>query len=325
MEKSGELRPSDSSIEVRYRTDKEGYSYGEWSTGVKEQSLSDTLHVKSKAVTVDITTDYGGPESKYENKNEDVFLTMVEEERFLVSVIDGAGGSGQGRKAAQLAAEALAHIYRRSPEGEFSKMIDATDKHVGGNANSGFAPGVVIRGKRVGDAWTIDLAGLGDCKVMTVRAGEKLPEGTTPLQNMAAMQITLGGKPEEYYTNINQNRVFGGFGLYERQPMVDKPDIRSFQGQADDQLVAASDGFWDLVSEYEVIELSKQYRGRSLQEQLYTLAHRRNNSTGPFVIQHDEKTSVTKEFAKMHPDFVGKKCGDNITIAVIELLPTKGN
>jgi serine/threonine protein phosphatase PrpC len=321
MEKLVSGRPSDPSIEIAYRTDAKGNHFGEWSSGIKEQSPSDELHLQNKELSVDIKTDSGGPESKYGDKNEDAFLLLVDEEGFFLSVLDGAGGTQKGRKAACLASEALRHMHQKSPTADLRAIMNATDTFIGDNAEGGVAAGVVIRGKKEKAHWNLQIGALGDCKVMTIRNGKKRPEGTSTLQNVATGITKIKGDSQGYYCDILQNKILGGFGLYVRQPRVEEPEILSLTAEAGDQLVVASDALWDLVSEYEVEELSKQYRGKALQEQLYELAYRRNNTTGPFMIQHDATTTVIKEFSKMYPpEYAKAKFGDNITIAVVDLL-----
>ena len=217
MEKLVTDRPTDPSIEIGYRTDGKGNHFGAWSTGIKEQSMADELHLQNSDIRIDIKTDHGGPESKYPDKNEDVFLAVVDEEGFLLGVIDGAGGSKKGRKAACLASEALNHMYKRSPAADLKTIMQAADTHVGENAENGVATGVVIRAKKEQAGWDVQIGALGDCKVMTIRNGKKHPEGTTNLQNAAALQALLSKKLEGYYCDIAQNRIFGGFGLYTRQ------------------------------------------------------------------------------------------------------------
>jgi serine/threonine protein phosphatase PrpC len=315
--------------ELSSRLTPEGFTHGIWTTEHREGSLHDEAHLRSKHVRIDVTTDYGGEQSKYKDRNEDTFLVMSNADDLLVGVIDGAGGSigadgkTKGRKAAVLATEALRRIYEHSPETEVSKAMEVLDAYVSKNAEGGFATGVVVRGIRINNEWSIEIGATGDSKIITIRGNHKIPEATSTLQNMGQFGVTLGNKPENYYIDPRQNAILGGFGLSARQKGSSPAEILSFKGKDNDQMIVASDGFWDIVSEYEVIELSKQYRGKALQQQLYELAHHRNNCTEPFMIQHDATTTVVKEFNKMHPDFVGQPMGDNLTIAVIDLLPPK--
>lgn len=322
MENPVEL-PQRTSFELDRRTDAEGHVFGTWSTGAREQSLEDELHEKSKGVSVDARTDYGGPYSRYETKNEDIFFAILEDGSFFVGVLDGAGGSKKGREAARLAAEALTRLQKEYPEKSLKSFMNVTDEFVGANAEGGFATGVVLRGKKQGTHWQIEIGATGDCKVLTIRKGKKVPEATTTLQNQAALFTKLSNEPEKYYTHPGQIGLYGGFGLSVKQHLVEKPEILTFKGESGDQYVAASDGFWDLVSEYEVEELSKQHQGHALQEKLYELAYLRNNSTGIFLIQHNVTTTVQKQLLSPLPDGSFQKHGDNITVAVVELLPEK--
>lgn len=297
-----------------------GFVYGAWWSGKAEESPEDELHLRGKDYTIDIATHYGGPESKYQRKNEDVFLALTSENRFFIVVADGAGGSGNGRRAAQLTTESLYEMERCPPRKELEHMIDATNHFVGEEAEGGFATTALIRSERVGDTWNIEAAGFGDCKVMTVRNGEKWPGGTTNLQNMAAIQTQLQGQPQDYYNHPLQSGATGGFGLDRRTRLVDRPQIIRFRGEKNDQIILACDGFWDIVSEYEVALLATIYRGKKLQAKLFQLAYLRNNALQPFTIQHSEAIAVTKSMKVFREaDQTWKSIADNLTIAVIDL------
>src|SRR6266404_8614128 len=85
-------------------SEKEGFTYGEFtSVETSTANLSEyKFSVKSKLGQVDGFTSFGGPHSKYK-ENEDTIFAVALPENLTVGVVDGAGGSGNGRLASTLA------------------------------------------------------------------------------------------------------------------------------------------------------------------------------------------------------------------------------
>ncbi len=294
-------------------TEIDGVSLGEFSS-VEGGETSDNfeVHIQTRQGSVNAITNEGGEHSKY-SANEDALAVVALPEQITVVVIDGAGGSGNGRLAATIATAVTERLAREGKGVE--DILKSVDKTVTENAQAGYACGVIIQIGSKENAREVTLGYSGDSKVMTIRANAKLAEGTTPYQNFAEAMIATGNiKPEEYYTFPMLNTITGGLGGGQLPP-----ETKKFEGQAGDVMVAASDGFWDNVSEYEILKLWQESSSAAeFQNKLYALALERNNATQPFTIQHSEDIAVEKLLNKVHQGQL-KDAGDNVTIAVVEM------
>lgn len=276
---------------------------GERSSNPRDQTL---IGLTSERKVVAFKTHYGGPRSKYDFNNQDGFYVGVKDRRVVAAIFDGAGGSGNGELAACAGIAGLADSALRKQRNIWD-AAEAVDEKVRQAAKGGFAAGVLIdivtsqEGKKM-----VDLAWAGDSKAMTMRNGAKLEAGTSTLQNSAQVAVDKGEiEPRDYYNDWRQSSLTSDFGGTKLQL-----GRKSFQAEEGDILIAGTDGLWDLVSEYEILQLAKQYPlPLDLQFMVYRLAYQRNNAREPFDIQHSADTKVTKKL----------ELGDNITVGVMEL------
>ena len=271
------------------------------------------IYLRTKFGTVNGRSDYGGPNSKYNKANEDSMFADADHDRLIVGVVDGAGGSGNGLQASRVGSEQLLKALQEGQTME--SAFEQADREVTkipkgrspatGKLEQAYATAIVAHITQEGKT---TLGWRGDAKAMTIRNGNKLSEGTTRLQNFA-WEMNEGTEDERlFYTHPYRSVITGTIGETggkERKPT----GILEFQAHNRDQIVLASDGLWDVVSEYEVIELAKLHRGRALQKALYQLVYDRYNSGKNFTIMHAPGEPVSMEYNK----------GDNITIEVVEI------
>lgn len=246
-------------------------------------------------------------------------FALARENQTVVGVIDGAGGSENGRRASRIGSAVFAKAFREGIAMEQAlKLADAAIRE---HAPKSYAAGVIIEIERDGERRAVTIGYTADCKAMTLRGNKKLSEGTTKFQNVAQAKVDLGlREPHEYYTDESINMITGGLGVPDPEHH-DKPGVIGFAGQTGDIIVAGSDGFWDIVSEYEIEEFARACGASAkLEERLFALAYERNNSVEPFTIQHSEDVAVEKQLSKIKADGLHKR-GDNITLAVVELNP----
>ncbi len=259
-------------------------------------------------------TDSGGEQSKYGTKNEDGFYVGIRQKRLVVGVFDGAGGSGHGELASCTGMVSAAENILREKKNiwDAAKIIDEDIKK---EARGGYAAAVladVVEGPN--DKKLVALAWAGDCKAMTIREGKKLEEGSTSFQNVAQEEIDAKKcLPQDYYNHPEQHVLTSALGGGKGYV----PEKKSFFAKNKDLLIIASDGFWDRVSEYEILKLSHEHQTpHDLQSALYNLAYKRNNldpiENPSFEIQFSESIKVKKILKKRYS-------GDNITIGVVEL------
>lgn len=270
-----------------------------------------------------VTCDYGGPHSKYDDENQDSFVCgNTKNGDIFIAVIDGAGGSGGGLEASIKSNSDLANnlVQGLSPlEGLRSAsglLIDINEQKKRRAFASGrsfdfshegiYATAVAAKIEKSG---RVLLAASGDSKIATIRNGAILREGTTCMQNTPSKLIEYSLlNPREYYQHPLKSNITGGLGIKD----AEEPLGQEFWGQDKDRIVLASDGLWDLVSEYEVARLSNQCKtANEFQAALFKMAYDRNNADSAYNIEHAPGVLIAM------PSY--KKGGDNITIAVMEL------
>ncbi len=276
--------------------------YGEYTSATMSGSHTEMewKSVEVPGAVVSAYTSAGGPGSKYKDVNEDTILLQTNGNRLRVGVIDGAGGSEDGRTASVIA-NALFMEGGRQVTPNLDADADNVTQSIQSHAPGSYATGVML--EMNSDSAT--LLSAGDSKAMTVRGGKKFPDGTTRMQNKVQQLIELGlVKPWEYYSHPFNNVVTGAFGAKDSAP-----EKKSFVSQPGDQIVLASDGVWDVVSEYEIEMLAARFHGNELQEKIFKLAYARNNASTQFRILFDEQ-----RFVMMEP----LNGGDNISVVVVE-------
>jgi len=253
---------------------------------------------------VDAVTSIGGPGSKYKH-NEDAFVIHSDKNSLVVAVLDGAGGSGNGELASRIGSEAFLGTVQKGDD--LLDAFDVVSQEVQEEARGGYLTATALHAVRLKEGGVrINVATSGDSKVLTIRNGERLPEGTTDFQNMAQLAVTTHGiEPWEYYNHKFLAVITGGLGI--GKSTIEPPIFKQFDHMEGDVSILASDGLWDSVSEYEVIELSKEFHGKELEQKLFELILERNGQDY-FVIQHSPSHSIMKD---------GYGGGDNVTIVVV--------
>lgn len=275
-----------------------------------DQPAMEEMNFRTSHANLFSVTTFGGPGSKYRTINEDSLFSGVNVKgELFVGVIDGSGGSKFGYLGGKLANETLAQELINGQD--LSQSFVAADKNVMKHGRGGYATGAALT---IDPSQIVHIASKGDTKVMTIRNGQKLEEGTSLIQSKVAELIESEIlPPHSIHTARNKNIVCSIIGNTKR-PLYQT----SFQGQAGDVIVMGTDGLWDVVSDYEIVLLSKEYRGYQLQLKLFDLAYKRNNSKTEFEIQFNENECLV--IKGLHAD--GKlTCGDNITVVVLELQP----
>jgi serine/threonine protein phosphatase PrpC len=273
---------------------------------------------------------YGGPGSKYDQICEDSMGIVVRADGSLVAfVFDGAGGSGGGFRATQLANESMMGAITDKGVWDgvvfiYHTIVDAVShanttiyednlaRHGSVDEDTAailYAYGAVA-GVEVSPANVVTAVGVADSRVITLRGGQVLAEGTTDLHNYAQEQVDQGLiPPEEYYTHPMNNMITKDVGMHEH---LDAPSVKVFQAQVGDLCVIVSDGVVDVVTLYEIAKLSQKHKtARALQKAIFDLAYQRNNSKNGYQIRFNATTVIDM------PDRFGY--GDNIAVAVVRI------
>ncbi|MES3005575.1 MAG: hypothetical protein V4664_01360 [Patescibacteria group bacterium] len=282
--------------------------------GDSENPEDNRLSLETSVGQVEVISNMGGEESKYK-RNEDSAFVLCHDGVVTCGVIDGAGGSGNGYLASSIANAAFRESLMVSAD--FKIAVKFADEEVRRNGNDLYATATAVQIKETekGGQYEVDVMGVGDAKTMIVRGDIILREGTTEPQNVAYKALLGSDNEQGYYTHPKLNIITGGLGVPEPE-LHDRPRFKAIVAESGDIIVMASDGLWDNVSEYEIVEIIKkaEHDPKKIEQEIFKLAYERNNSKSEFIIQHDAKTTVNKTIYKE-----GKKKGDNITVAVIGL------
>lgn len=280
-----------------------------WGTPEKCPLNHKLNHFQTHIASISSSTTYGGPASKYKTINEDSYFYGVSQSLQLFSgVVDGAGGSKHGYLGGKTANTSLSEVLHHWSNVE--RAFEDADRQVLRHAEGGYATGVAITMDQTG---FVTLAAKGDARALTLRNNEILQEGTTRIQSLVARKIENGElPPHSIHTAKGKNIIYSVIGN-KAMPLY----RTEFQAQRGDQIVLASDGLWDIVSDYEIQCLGSKLRGLQLQSSLFMLAYERNNSESGFDLEF-----TLNQFHSIQPFLLenGKCRGDNITIQVIEVL-----
>lgn len=305
-----------------YQKGVDGFGKG-FVTTVDVHSVQHGSHFEARSpfMSMTATTSMGGENSKYK-VNEDALGCFVSEDFSVIEVFDGAGGSGH--QSGQLAsAVGVMRATEAAIAGMSVKEIgQQVHEAVKQKTPGGYTAGVIMKAYNDGKVEAVYAA---DTRMLTLRKGAPVPEGTTKFQNMAALIIdsemklsedkrTLSSK--DFYTMENLNQITGSFG--GTNEFRSEPGEIAFQSEKGDVVVIATDGVWDNISDYEISMWSKENPDpNELLKKIMDEALKRNNVRGPFEIQHDAKTLVTKQIYAERKESRG--WGDNVTACVVVL------
>lgn len=271
---------------------------------------AETIEQHLERADIFVRTSNGGKNSKY-TENEDG-AAVIPGETPAVIVVDGVGSCKTGSFPAKFITENFEMLFNAG-----NKLADKAMKKIANEVfwlnvkrdrNKERKTGATAVIAAIHEKRHVEFSWIGDCKALTVRAGHALPEGTTRMHNVAAAAT---GDTWEYMFRPNKNIILRLIGNNPHTEMSQTETIE-FQGEAGDTIIVASDGLWDVVSDYEIADMSSRYRGKELHDNLFDLALSRQNAEDmPFDVEVEQNLKI--------PLTVSENQADNITIAVIEL------
>ena len=248
-----------------------------------------------KQITLRAATSIGGPRSRYAD-NQDVVLVCADEKRLRAVVVDGAGSTTTGRLAATICAETTQDL---SLSLEQSYLQADTQICLQTRTDKAFDPKTSGYGAVVGidvdfHTGAAQIVCWGDCRAVLLRSSAVNGEGTTVPQNVLHDRVVAGElRLEEYYASEDPSYLSGGLGFSDL-PGIRPPVVQSFMPQMGDVLVLGSDGVWDQLSDYELLQLwlknEKDLTAFNLAVQALVLE--RNNATVPFELVIEAGRSV---------------------------------
>lgn len=240
-----------------------------------------------KQIALRAATSIGGPRSRYTD-NQDVVLVCVDEKRLRAVVVDGAGSTTTGRLAATVCAETAQDLSLSLEQSylQADKQIclqTRTDK-IFDPKTSGY--GAVVGCDVDLQTGVTQIVYWGDCRAVLLRENAVMSEGTTVPQNVLHDRMLAGElTAEAYYASEEPSYLSGGLGFSDL-PGIRPPVVQSFIPQMGDVLVLGSDGVWDQLSDYELLQLWLQ-SGKDLNafdQAVRALVFERNNATRPFEL-----------------------------------------
>lgn len=302
------------------------------------------LTAKTPFAEFHAVTTYGGANSKYGSLNEDSAGAVASGDGIAVVVTDGAGGEGKtqtdakgneykgGYASGKTATEAL--VKSLQGDADLATALKAAHDAILKGQSGGMATVALVH---VDKDLTIKAARVGDTQILIVRNGavffRSIPQNRAwlfhyifPLasnqqselakvyqaQNANVVDYLLGFTPKQNQFPLNLDpQATHEANLKEYTRFYFDP----IQGEVGDQILLMGDGVIDNVSEYEILELAKQFRGKELAQKIRQLALERNNTTHPermITIQLDQGQTVEKKVTR-----------DNITVGVLELKSTE--
>jgi len=272
----------------------------------------------------------GGQESKYDGINYDrafALRTMYGNgEVSLFGVLDGVSKGEKTTAGVEQAVELFDSYFKSG-----LSLLDAAKKvdailHEESHFFRSCAGVLMQLGRwdddegRIVDPHHATVVYAGDAKILTIRNEQRLSEGTTKFQSLAQKDIDdKVAEEKDLYTHSQAHVLTNSFG----SGRLDSMNELSFDTQKGDTMVMASDGFWDVVSEYETIELSKKYAGQALQDELFQLAMNRQGANALINIEHEPGVFVEKNMkrGKGIQGWEYNKMADNITVMVVAIDP----
>ena len=260
---------------------------------------------------VHLATHLGGPRSRYSN-NQDVVFLIAQEEKLRFGIADGAGSTSSGQRAAAIYADmacdhdlSLAKTFFQADQ---QIRLETRTDGVFDSNTSGYGAALCCE-------WVtpdrIRIGTWGDCRALLVRAGNIVNKKMTAPQNALFADYQAGKTTlADYYRAEGPSYLTGGIGLGDLEN-IEEPNIYELSVNPGDLLIIGSDGLWDVVTDFEVLNLTSSVTDASiLTEMLCTLAFQKNNATESIKLELDQTNTVS-----FLPDG-----GDNISIGVVTFL-----
>lgn len=238
-------------------------------------------------------------------RNEDSWMSGEVNNATLLLVCDGMGGMGAGDKASQLAVATIASEVRDSelaPGPRLKGALTAADVAVRQamctkqKKPGSTAVAVLVESNQATVAW------VGDSRAYWMRNGGML-ERTTDHKLVQALvdsgDLSKDEARNSRYSNV-LTRSIGG-----RPPDADPVEVSLLPDAWDlrpgDQLVVASDGLIDLITDREIAEIIEHRTPQDGAQHLVDLANRRGG--------HDNITAIVALWADEVPTFVNQAFG----------------
>ncbi len=296
-----------------------------------------------------LLSEAGGPMSKYGNENQDAAGAYEGDGFTALTVMDGAGGSGDGLAASRYSLALFHHLLDQDARSiqddvwsaqtiltqerldRYIRFIDQQLKLHSADMESarplyGAMAGVLLVKGEQGETKILTHIH-GDCRVICLHNGAVDRVRSTWPQNQAGLLSFGLGIPTDYWTALRkvQHVLLNGVGLTknhwkEALPGA-PPSIQQHTARRGDIYLVMSDGVADLVTDYEVEQFAKtldaheETRIELFTDAIYRLTYERNNSPTDvpveLLLKEGKRGSIIPNPTRNN---YPTACGDNLSL-----------
>lgn len=184
--------------------------------------------------------------------NEDSLGIQSWNSTLLAVVADGLGGHSNGEIASRIAVDTiLSKLYRQDlDEDSLAYAIIDASHSIRKNSDSGFSTAAAL--------WIQDghavAAHIGDSRIYQFRNGKIIYQ--TLDHSLVQMAVLVGKlKPDALRNHPDRNQLFRVLGDHDEDPKIDSTELSV---QAGDHFLLCSDGFWEHVTESDMISTASE-------------------------------------------------------------------
>lgn len=198
---------------------------------------------------MDISISYYTAQGSRPNNEDSVSLLECNRSTLAV-VADGLGGHSNGEVASRQAVSSLNRMLqgKQPDEDELFEAIQQASRDIYAMQNPAMPMRTTVSALWVGEYGAV--AGhVGDSRIYQFRDGRIVYQSMD--HSVAQMAVLVGElQPDEIRTSKDRNKLIRVLG--DAQPP--KPDIRVLSTQPGDRFLLCSDGFWEAVTEADMLQ-----------------------------------------------------------------------
>ena len=187
--------------------------------------------------------------------NEDNFSVVINEDNHLSLVADGLGGHLNGEVASQIAVDIIAGSLQKKPFNSVSLMQAISD------ANDAIRNADISGHTTIAALWICKnkavAAHVGDTRIYQFRNGEIIYQ--TMDHSIIQLSVMMGeADSNDVRHHHDRNSLFRVLGEEQNELVI---DITELSVQPGDRFLLCSDGFWEPVTEADMLRSAAQSSG----------------------------------------------------------------
>lgn len=179
--------------------------------------------------------------------NEDAYNVLQDNSSLIAIVADGLGGHANGEVASKIAADyiPLNTMDREFDEDELGYSILSAHKEI---TETGSSACTTVAALWISGSMAI-AAHVGDSRIYQFREGKIIYQSED--HSMVQVSISLGQLPSDTCRHHkDRNKVYNVLGDESERPKIDTREMNILPG---DRFLLCSDGFWEPVTEEEML------------------------------------------------------------------------